>query len=96
VAPGGMMVLATINRTLKALLLAKIGAEYVLQWLPMGTHDPKKFVKPREVEAALSRGNMAIAARGGVNYNPLSDKWQVTNNTAVNYMIVAKKAKADG
>ncbi|MEO1150221.1 MAG: bifunctional 2-polyprenyl-6-hydroxyphenol methylase/3-demethylubiquinol 3-O-methyltransferase UbiG [Pseudomonadota bacterium] len=96
VAPGGMMVLATINRTLKALLLAKIGAEYVLQWLPMGTHDPKKFVKPREVEAALSRGNMAIAARGGVNYNVLTDKWEVTNNTAVNYMIVAKKAKADG
>ncbi|MEO0613361.1 MAG: bifunctional 2-polyprenyl-6-hydroxyphenol methylase/3-demethylubiquinol 3-O-methyltransferase UbiG [Pseudomonadota bacterium] len=96
VAPGGMMVLATINRTLKALLLAKIGAEYVLQWLPMGTHDPKKFVKPREAEAALGQGQMKIAARAGVNYNPLTDKWQVTDNTAVNYMMVAKKDAAHG
>ena len=92
VAPGGIMILATINRTLRALALAKIGAEYVLGWLPRGTHDPKKFVKPSEAEKSLGAGGMKVKSRAGVNYNPLNDKWQVTGNMAVNYMLVARKA----
>jgi len=92
VAPGGIMILATINRTVKALALAKIGAEYVLGWLPRGTHDPQKFVKPAEAEKALAAGGMKVSGRAGVNYNVLSDKWGITNNTDVNYMLVAKRA----
>ena len=89
--PGGMMVLATINRTLKALALAKIGAEYVLRWLPAGAHDPRKFVKPEEAKAALSRAGLTVTAEAGVSYNPLMDIWRITEDTSVNYMLSAVK-----
>ena len=89
--PGGMMVMATINRTLKALALAKIGAEYVLRWLPAGTHDPRKFVKPEEAKAALARAGLSVAAATGVSYNPLMDIWRITEDTDVNYMLTAIK-----
>ncbi len=92
VAPGGMLVMATINRTLKALALAKIGAEYVLRWLPVGTHDPRKFIKPDEAEAALSRGSMTVTEKAGVSYNPLMDQWRISSDTDVNYMLTAVKA----
>ncbi len=87
--PNGMMIMATINRTLKALALAKIGAEYVLRWLPAGTHDPRKFVKPDEAKAALSRAGLSITAEAGVSYNPLMDIWRISDNTDVNYMLTA-------
>jgi 2-polyprenyl-6-hydroxyphenyl methylase/3-demethylubiquinone-9 3-methyltransferase len=87
--PGGMMVMATINRTLKALALAKIGAEYVLRWLPAGTHDPRKFVKPEEAKSALTRAGLTITAEAGVSYNPLMDIWRVSDDTSVNYMLTA-------
>ena len=93
VRPGGLMIVATINRTLKALMLAKIGAEYVLRWLPAGTHDPRKFIKPDEIEAALAQRGMTIAARAGVSYNPLVDAWRITEDTDVNFMLTAKKPK---
>lgn len=90
--PGGMMAIATINRTLKALALAKVGAEYVLRWLPMGTHDPRKFVKPEEAEAPLLRKGLSVTAQAGVSYNPFLDVWRVSDDMNVNYMLTAVKA----
>ena len=87
-----MMIVATINRTLKALALAKIGAEYVLRWLPAGTHDPRKFVKPEEAEAPLMRKGLAVTAQAGVSYNPFLDVWRVSDDMDVNYMLTAVKA----
>lgn len=87
--PGGMMVMATINRTLKALALAKIGAEYVLRWLPPGTHDPRKFVRPEEAKSALVRAGLTVTAEAGVSYNPLMDIWRIGEDTSVNYMLTA-------
>ncbi len=87
--PGGVMVLATINRTLKAVALAKIGAEYILRWLPAGTHDPRKFVKPDEAKAALTHAGLFITAEAGVSYNPLMDIWRISEDTDVNYMLTA-------
>lgn len=87
--PGGLMIVATLNRTLKALALAKIGAEYVLGWLPRGTHDPRKFVRPGELEAWLARAGMTVAARAGVVYLPLLDEWRLSADLGVNYMVTA-------
>lgn len=92
VAPGGMMVVATINRTFKAFALAKVGAEYVLGWLPRGTHDPAKFQKPEEITAALAAAGMTVTAAAGVAYNPLLDLWRVVENTDVNFMLTAVKS----
>jgi 2-polyprenyl-6-hydroxyphenyl methylase/3-demethylubiquinone-9 3-methyltransferase len=91
VAPGGMMVVATINRTLKAFALAKVGAEYVLGWLPRGTHDPRKFLKPDEISRPLEAAGMTVTAAAGVAYNPLLDVWRVVENTDVNFMVTAVK-----
>ncbi|MEX6633329.1 bifunctional 2-polyprenyl-6-hydroxyphenol methylase/3-demethylubiquinol 3-O-methyltransferase UbiG [Hyphococcus lacteus] len=90
--PGGIMIMATINRTLKALMLAKIGAEYVLRWLPAGTHDPKKFVRPEEAKTALSRAGLIVTGEAGVSYNPLMDIWRIGDDTDVNYMLTAIKS----
>jgi 2-polyprenyl-6-hydroxyphenyl methylase/3-demethylubiquinone-9 3-methyltransferase len=92
--PGGLMVVATINRTLKAFALAKVGAEYVLGWLPRGTHDPRKFVKPEEIERALSASGMTVTSRAGVVYNPLLDVWRLSEDLGVNYMVTARKPAA--
>lgn len=91
VKPGGMTVIATINRTLKALMLAKVGAEYVMRWLPAGTHDPRKFVKPDEIKSAISRAGMTVTAQTGVSYNPLMDIWRISEDTDINYMLTAVK-----
>jgi 2-polyprenyl-6-hydroxyphenyl methylase/3-demethylubiquinone-9 3-methyltransferase len=89
VRPGGLMIVATINRTLKALALAKVGAEYLLRWLPRGTHDPAKFLKPQELAAALSAAGMTVTTAAGVAYNPLMDMWKIVDNTDVNYLMTA-------
>ena len=89
VKPGGLMLLATLNRTPKALALAVIGAEYVLGWLPRGTHDYSKFIRPHEMEAALASGGINVARWTGVSYNPVLDRWSLSNDLAVNYMCVA-------
>ncbi|RFB04530.1 bifunctional 2-polyprenyl-6-hydroxyphenol methylase/3-demethylubiquinol 3-O-methyltransferase UbiG [Parvularcula marina] len=91
VRPGGMMAVATINRTLKALATAKIGAEYILRWLPAGTHDPRKFVKPAEIRKALEKSGLQIESVSGVSYRPLQDKWAVSEDLSVNYMMFASK-----
>lgn len=93
VKPGGLMFIATINRTLKALGLAIIGAEYVLRWLPRGTHQYEKLVRPEELEAALSKAGMAMVETTGVFYNPLTDSWNKSKDTDVNYMVLAVKPK---
>lgn len=87
--PGGLFVVATINRTLKAFALAKVAAEYVLGWLPKGTHDPRKFLKTEELEAFLSGAGLSLTARAGVSYDPLADRWRLTEDLAVNYMLTA-------
>lgn len=91
VRPGGGMVLSTINRTLKSLALAKVMAEYVLRWLPVGTHEWRKFVKPSELSAGLRRAGMDITALQGMHYDPLADVWSAGNNLDVNYLAFAKK-----
>jgi 2-polyprenyl-6-hydroxyphenyl methylase/3-demethylubiquinone-9 3-methyltransferase len=91
VKPGGMMVVATLNRTLKSFALAIVGAEYVLRWLPRGTHQWDKFVTPNELEAALERHGLRVADETGVIYNLIADRWQLSTDMDVNYMIVADK-----
>ncbi len=91
VKPGGIMIMATINRTVKAVALAKIGAEYVLRWLPMGTHDPRKFVKPEEASRPLTHAGMHVIGETGVSYNPLMDIWRISDDASVNYMLTATK-----
>ena len=93
VRPGGLMYVATLNRTLKAFALAIVGAEYVLGWLPKGTHQWEKFVTPAELTAALGASGMRVTDRAGVAYNPLADAWSRTSDTDVNYMVLAAKPK---
>ncbi|HLH98236.1 MAG TPA: bifunctional 2-polyprenyl-6-hydroxyphenol methylase/3-demethylubiquinol 3-O-methyltransferase UbiG [Xanthobacteraceae bacterium] len=91
VAPGGLMIGATINRTLKSFALAIVGAEYVLRWLPRGTHRWDKFVTPDEFEAVLERHRLRVIAQTGVTYDLLADRWQCASDTDVNYMLAAEK-----
>jgi 2-polyprenyl-6-hydroxyphenyl methylase/3-demethylubiquinone-9 3-methyltransferase len=86
---GGVMVFATLNRTLKSLALAKIGAEYVLRWLPPGTHDWRKFVRPSELAAILRRYRLDVSDLAGVTYDPLGGSWSLSRDLEVNYMGVA-------
>ena len=88
VAPGGMMVVATLNRTLKSLALAKIGAEYVLRWIPAGTPDWNKFLTPEELRGFMSGQPYEIAGPFGVEYRPLEGRWTETSDASVNYMMV--------
>lgn len=91
VLPGGIMVAATLNRTLKSFALAIVGAEYVLRWLPPGTHQWDKFVTPNELEAAMARAGMRLTAQSGVVYNLFADHWELSRDMDVNYMLVAEK-----
>ncbi|MGA2124615.1 MAG: bifunctional 2-polyprenyl-6-hydroxyphenol methylase/3-demethylubiquinol 3-O-methyltransferase UbiG [Xanthobacteraceae bacterium] len=92
VRPGGMMIAATINRTLKSFALAIVGAEYVLRWLPRGTHQWDRFVTPNELEAAMGRGGLVQSGETGVLYNPLTDSWRLGPDMDVNYMLVAERS----
>jgi len=89
--PNGLMVLSSINRTSKAFLLAIFGAEYVLGWLPKGTHDYSKLVRPNEITEALNGSGLDLSAPVGVGYNLWRDTWQVTSDTSVNYMVYATR-----
>jgi 2-polyprenyl-6-hydroxyphenyl methylase/3-demethylubiquinone-9 3-methyltransferase len=93
VRPGGLMVVATINRTLKSFALAIVGAEYVLGWLPRGTHQWDKFVTPNELQAALERQGLAVLDETGVIYNLIADRWQLSTDMDVNYMVVAERPR---
>jgi 2-polyprenyl-6-hydroxyphenyl methylase / 3-demethylubiquinone-9 3-methyltransferase len=94
VRPGGLAVLATINRTPEAFALAIIGAEYILGWLPRGTHDWRRFVRPSELARGLRRHRIEVGAMTGLAYRPFSDVWVETTNLSVNYMIVATRPHA--
>ncbi|MCJ2074563.1 bifunctional 2-polyprenyl-6-hydroxyphenol methylase/3-demethylubiquinol 3-O-methyltransferase UbiG [Methylobacterium sp. E-016] len=89
VKPGGLLFAATLNRTMRSFALAIVGAEYVLGWLPKGTHDWEKFVTPSELSAALGGGGLSVTDTTGVVYNPLTDGWRLGRDTAVNYMLAA-------
>ena len=86
-APGGLMILATLNRTLKSLALAKIGAEYVLRWIPAGTHDWRRFLRPDEVRSFLAGEPYAVDGPFGVAFDPLAGRWSRSADTAVNYLM---------
>src|SRR6266481_1739378 len=94
VRPGGLMITATLNRTLKSFALAILGAEYVLRWLPRGTHRWDKFVTPNELEAALEGQGLRVIDETGIVYNLLADRWEISSDTAVNYITVAERALA--
>ncbi len=87
----GVMVTATINRTLTSYIKAIIGAEYILRWLPIGTHDWNKFLKPEELEKKIIKLNFSINDISGLSFNPIARKWKKTDDLSVNYIITAKK-----
>ncbi len=91
VKPGGMMVVATLNRTLKSLALGKVAAEYVLRWVPADTHDWRQFLKPDEIRLMLSEEPMAVSGPFGLVYNPLTDRWSESDDAGINYMMVATR-----
>jgi 2-polyprenyl-6-hydroxyphenyl methylase/3-demethylubiquinone-9 3-methyltransferase len=92
VRPGGVMVLATLNRTPLSWLFGIVSAEYVLRWLPRGTHRWDRFVRPAEAEALLRRQGLRVTARSGVRVNPLTRHFALTRWMAVNYMLVGVRA----
>ena len=92
VAPGGLLFVATLNRTAKSFALAIVGAEYILRWLPRGPHRWEKFVTPNELEIAIEQSGFKVADEIGVVYNLFADRWQLSADTDVNYMMVAEKA----
>jgi 2-polyprenyl-6-hydroxyphenyl methylase/3-demethylubiquinone-9 3-methyltransferase len=89
----GLMFIATINRTAKAFALAIVGAEYILRWLSIGTHDWRKFLRPSELAAGLRPHGVEFAEITGVSYNPLTDKWSLSRDLDVNYMVVAERRR---
>ena len=87
--PGGTLFLSTLNRTAKSFLVAKLGAEYVLRWLPVGTHDWRKFVTPAEMGAHVRAAGLAVADVAGMTLDPLSGQWRTGRNVSVNYILQA-------
>lgn len=92
VKPGGLMFVATINRTVKSFALLIVGAEYILRWIPRGTHQWDKFITPDELEIALVRSGLSIVGETGVIYNLLADRFQLSTDMDANYMVVAENA----
>jgi len=91
VKPGGWFFAATLNRTLKSFALAIVGAEYVLGWVPKGTHQWEKFITPAELEDAIEDAGLVAQARSGVVFQPLRNKWTVSRDTDINYMMSARR-----
>src|SRR5262249_17251395 len=89
--PGGLMFVATINKTLKSLALAKIAAEYVLGWLPVGTHDWNRFVDPRTVRRVLEECGLNPLKTQGIAFDPLTWDWKLSSDQDVNYVVVASR-----
>jgi 2-polyprenyl-6-hydroxyphenyl methylase / 3-demethylubiquinone-9 3-methyltransferase len=89
--PGGLFAASTINRTKRAFALAIVGAEYILRWLPAGTHNWEKFVTPEELETGISIGGLDVFERRGMVYNPIADRWSFSRDMAVNYMLAARR-----
>jgi 2-polyprenyl-6-hydroxyphenyl methylase/3-demethylubiquinone-9 3-methyltransferase len=92
IKPGGLMLLSTLNRTAKSFALAIVGAEYILRWLPRGTHDWRRFVRPSELAASCRHAGLAVTELAGLRYDPFKDRWQIApGDLDVNYMAVAEK-----
>jgi len=96
VKPGGLLIAATLNRTLKSFALAIVGAEYVLRWVPRGTHQWDKFVTPVELERAIENCGMRVTGERGVIYNPFADRWQLSSDMDINYMLAAVRDEQEG
>lgn len=90
-APGGLMIVATLNRTLKAFALAKVGAEYVLRWVPAGTHDWTKFLKPDELRGFLKDEKLQVQGPFGVAYDPMNGRWCRSSDCDINYMMTVTR-----
>ena len=87
----GLMFIATLNKTLKSYAFAIVGAEYILRWLPIGTHDWEKFVKPKDLIKISEENNLKIKNLDGLKYDILKDKWELSNDDSVNYIARFKK-----
>ena len=87
----GLMFVATLNKTLKSYAFAIIGAEYILKWLPIGTHDWEKFIKPNDLINIAKKNNLSSKKLDGMKFNILDDSWKVSNDTSVNYIIIFTK-----
>ena len=92
VKPGGLMFVATLNRTLKSFALAIVGAEYILRWIPRGTHQWQKFVTPNELEMVIEQNGLRVIDEAGVIYNVFADRFQLSTDIDANYMVVAEQA----
>ncbi len=91
VKPGGLLMVSTINRTKRAFALAILGAEYILRWLPVGTHSWDRFVTPEEFTDFMRDNGLDVFERSGMVYNPLADRWSLSRDMAVNYMLAARR-----
>ncbi|MDJ0447845.1 bifunctional 2-polyprenyl-6-hydroxyphenol methylase/3-demethylubiquinol 3-O-methyltransferase UbiG [Methylocystis sp. JR02] len=91
VKPGGLLFLATIDRTMKSYVFAILGAEYVLGWVPKGTHDHDKFIRPDELSAWVRRAGLREIDRAGMTFQPFTRSWRKSHDTDVNYLMAAKK-----
>ena len=87
----GLMFVATINKTLKSYMFAIIGAEYVLRWLPIGTHDWEKFVRPEDLKKILSKNSLKLEKLDGMNFNIIKDEWNISSDTSINYIVKSIK-----
>ncbi|MEC7648670.1 MAG: bifunctional 2-polyprenyl-6-hydroxyphenol methylase/3-demethylubiquinol 3-O-methyltransferase UbiG, partial [Pseudomonadota bacterium] len=92
VAPGGCMFVATLNRTVKSFGFAIVGAEYVMRWLPRGTHDWRKFLRPSEIATNLRQGGLSVDEFAGLSFDLLRDRWRIGSDLSVNYMSYATRA----
>ena len=87
----GLMFVATLNKTLKSYMFAIIGAEYVLRWLPIGTHDWEKFVRPEDLKKILNKNNLKLEKLDGMNFNIIKDEWSISSDTSINYIVKSIK-----
>ena len=87
----GIMFIATLNQTLKSYIFAIVGAEYILKWLPIGTHDWQKFIKPNELINICKKNSLNLKNINGISFNPIIDKWNISNDKSVNYIAKFKK-----
>jgi 2-polyprenyl-6-hydroxyphenyl methylase/3-demethylubiquinone-9 3-methyltransferase len=94
VRPGGLLLLSTINRTLKSFALAIVGAEHILRWLPVGTHQWDRFITPEELEGYVTAAGLRAGRRSGLVYDVLRDEWRLADDTGVNYLMAAAMPNA--
>ena len=87
----GIMFVATLNKTLKSYIFAIVGAEYVLRWLPIGTHDWQRFVRPEDLKKILNKNNLKLEKLDGMNFNIIKDEWSISSDTSINYITKSIK-----